>query len=120
MFKLILGIVLLLIIIFIYTGLGVLTREIFADKKCDTNPPPPDPPTTTKAPATTKVPAITNAPATTNAPAPFNNITEGFSSNAVKLDLNEHELVFSKGAIVLLWIIVIISTIASVSALSII
>ena len=96
MFQLILGVFLLLIIIFIYTGLGVLTREIFADKKCDT----------------------TEAPKPTEAPATFNNITEGFSNNAVKLDLNEHELVFSKGAIVLLWIIVIISTITSVSAIA--
>jgi len=100
MFKLILGIFLLLVIIFIYTGLGVLTREIFADKKCDICLIPKDTPATTKAPET------------------FNNITEGFSNNAVKLDLNEHELVFSKGAIVLLWIIVIISTITAVSAIA--
>ena len=100
MFKLILGIFLLLVIIFIYTGLGVLTREIFADKKCDICLIPKDTPSTTKAPET------------------FNNITEGFSNNSVKLDLNEHELVFSKGAIVLLWIIVIISTITAVSAIA--
>ena len=35
MFQLIFGILLLLVIIFVYTGLGILTREIFADKKCD-------------------------------------------------------------------------------------
>ena len=107
MFKLILGIFLLLVIIFIYTGLGVLTREIFADKKCDVCVPPPK-----DTPATTKAPAPTEATET------FNNITEGFSNNAVRLNLNEHELVFSKGAIVLLWIIVIISTITAVSAIA--
>lgn len=101
MFKLILGIFLLLVIIFIYTGLGVLTREIFADKKCDVCVPPPK-----------------DTPATTKAPETFNNITEGFSNNAVRLNLNEHELIFSKGAIVLLWIIVIISTITAVSAIA--
>jgi hypothetical protein len=102
MIKLILGVLLLLIIIFIYTGLGVLTREIFADKKCDVCVPPPK-----------------DTSATTKASETFNNITEGFSNNAVKLDLNEHELVFSKGAIVLLWIIVIIATITSVSAIAV-
>ena len=106
MFQLILGVFLLLIIIFIYTGLGVLTREIFADKKCDI------------CLISKDTPKTTEAPKPTEAPATFNNITEGFSNNAVKLDLNEHELVFSKGAIVLLWIIVIISTITSVSAIA--
>jgi|TARA_B110000858_G_C17657095_1_gene405471 hypothetical protein len=101
-FTVIFGIPLLLVIIFIYTGLGVLTREIFADKKCNIHP------------ISTKL--STSTP--TKASVSFNNIIEGFSNNAVKLDLNEHELVFSKGAIVLLWIIVIILTIAAVSALA--
>ena len=106
MIKIIFGIILLLVILFIYIGLGVLSREIFADKKCDICLIPKDEPLTTKALETSRKAAT------------FNNITEGFSNNSVKLDLNEHELVFSKGAIVLLWIIVIILTITSVSAIA--
>ena len=108
-YTVIFGIPLFLVILFIYTGLGVLTREIFADKNCDICLIPKDNNTNNK-----KTNKNNNKKTNNN----FNNITEGFSNNAVKLDLNEHELVFSKGAIVLLWIIVIISTIAAVSALA--
>ena len=104
--KVLLGIPLLLIIIFIYTGLAVLTREIFADKKCNVD-----------LPATLLMPTTTTVKAQPAPPAPFNNIIEGFSDNAVRLDLNDSELIFSKGAIVLLWIIVIITTFSSFFAL---